>query len=142
MNRPTFPPKSEHQAVIYLQNVWSEINPPVLEKDLQGPFFAAIYYPHFSKKKKPKVFIGKLLHHYLTDKGGATLSIDLDCLELAIRSPTVLSEHPAHLGKDVGTFDAFNIISWPLKLDFAGDNKWNVPACLDIVKTYNIVAKL
>ena len=142
MNRPTFPPKSERQALIYLQNVWSQINLLVFEKGIQGRFFAAIYYPDFNKKKKTKVFIGKLLRRYLTDEGGATLSVDLDCLELAIGSPTVLSERPAHLGKDVGTFDAFDIISWPLKVDFAGGNKWNVPAYSDIVKTFNVVAKL
>lgn len=70
------------------------------------------------------------------------MSVDLDCLELAIRSPTVLSERPAHLGKDVGTFDAFDIISWPLKVDFAGGNIWNAPAYWHIVKNFNVVANL
>ena len=50
----------------------------------------------------------------------------------------MLSERPAHLGKDVGTFDAFGIISWSLKVDFAGGNIWNVPAYWHIVKTFNV----
>lgn len=45
LNRPTFLPKSEHEACISL---------PVLEK---GWFFTAIYYPGFNKKKKPKVYL-------------------------------------------------------------------------------------
>ena len=36
LNGPMFPPKSNVQALIYLQNLLSEINLPALEKDLQG----------------------------------------------------------------------------------------------------------
>ena len=100
LNGPIFPPKSNVQALIYLQNLLSEINLFALEKDLQGCFFAEIYYSDFSEKEKNKVFIGKLLCCYLTDKGSATLSIDLICLELVIGCPTVLFECPAHLGED------------------------------------------
>ena len=54
-----------------------------------------------SAKRKKTKFIGELLCCYLTDEGGATLSIDLICLELVIGSPAVLYECPARLGEDV-----------------------------------------
>ena len=37
-------------------------------------------------------------------------------------------------------FDAFDIISWPLKVDFAGGNIWNAPAYW--LKNFNVVANL
>ena len=40
------------------------------------------------------------------------------------------------------TFEVFDIISWSFKVDFAGGNKWNLPAYPDIVKTFSVVAKL
>ena len=139
---PLNPPLNERQGLIHLRNVWSELNSPVSEKELQGRFFGAIYYADMHKKKKPKLFVGKLLRRYLADVDGPTVSVDLDCLELAIGSPKILSEPPAHLGKDIGTFDVFNIIAGPLEASFRGGNKWNVPAYPAVVETFKVVLKL
>ena len=38
-----FPPASERQAYLYLRDIWEKINPPVIEKDLCGMWFGAIY---------------------------------------------------------------------------------------------------
>ena len=119
------------------RNVWGELNPLVSEKELQGHFFGAIYYADIPKKKKPKLFAGKLLRRYLAD--GPTVSVDLDCLELAIGSQQILSGPTAHLGKDIGTFDVFNIIAGPLKASFRGGNKWNVPAYPAVIETFKVV---
>ena len=95
-------PLNERQRLIQLRNVWGELNPPVSEKELQGCFFSAIYYVDIHKKKKPKLFVGKLLRYYLADGDGPTVSVDLDWL--AIGSPKILSEPPGHLDKDISTF--------------------------------------
>ena len=88
-----FPPVNYRQAILYLRSTWSEINLPAEEKDLQGKYFAAIYYPDGNRKKKPKLFVAKFLNHFLADEDGATSSVNLDCpFEVAISSPTVLSE--------------------------------------------------
>ena len=70
------------------------------------------------------------------------MSVDLYCLELVIGSPKILSEPPAHLGKDIDTFDVFNIITGPLEASFRGGNKWNVPAYPTAVETFKVVVKL
>ena len=114
----------------------------VSEKELQGYFLRAIYEKDIYKKKKPKLLVGKLLRRYLADVDGPTVIVDLDCLELAIGSPKILSEPPAHLGKDIGTFDVFNIIAGPLEASFQGGNKWNVPAYPAEVETFKVVVKL
>ena len=88
-----FPPVNYRQAILYLRSTWSEINLPAEEKDLQGKYFAAIYYPDGNRKKKPKLFVAKFLNHFLADEDGATSSVNLDCpFEVAISSPTVLPE--------------------------------------------------
>ena len=111
-------PLNERQGLIHLRNVWRELNTPVSEKELQGRFFGAIYYADIHKKKKLKLIVGKLLRRYLADVDGPTVSVDLDCLELAIGSPKILSDSPTHLGKDIDTFDVFNIIAGPLEASF------------------------
>ena len=135
-------PLNERQGLIHLRNVWRELNTPVSEKELQGRFFGAIYYADIHKKKKLKLIVGKLLRRYLADVDGPTVSVDLDCLELAIGSPKILSDSPTHLGKDIDTFDVFNIIAGPLEASFWGGNKWNVPAYPAVVGTFKVVVKL
>ena len=46
-----FPPVNYRQAILYLRSTWSEINLPAEEKDLQGKYFVAIYYPDGNRKK-------------------------------------------------------------------------------------------
>ena len=70
------------------------------------------------------------------------MSVNLDCLELATGSPKILYEPPAHLGKDIGTFDVFNIIAGPLEVSFWGGNKWNVSAYPAVVETFKAAVKL
>ena len=38
-----FPPSTENESYAYLKFVWSEFNPPVQGKDVQGRFFGLIF---------------------------------------------------------------------------------------------------
>ena len=85
---------------MYLRKVWNEINLPVAEDAIKSKFFTAVYYPDQSKKRKPKLFVGRVLKRFLRDK----LDLELDCLSLAVGSPEALEEPPKHLGHDIGVF--------------------------------------
>ena len=46
-----FPLSTENESYTYLKFVWSEFNPPVQEKDVQGCYFGLIYFPDEKTKK-------------------------------------------------------------------------------------------
>ena len=71
---------------MYLRKVWNEINLPVAEGAIKSKFFTAVYYPDQSKKRKPKLFVGRVLKRFLRDENGPTESLELDCLSLAVGS--------------------------------------------------------
>ena len=130
-----FPPVNDREIILDLWSAWSEINLPVQEKDLQGKYFAAIYYPDGNKQKKPKLFVAKFLNRFITDADGATSSVNLVCtFELVIDSPTVLSKQSPHLEEDIGNFEAYDIIFGPLKVTFIERKKWDVPAYPNVFK--------
>ena len=91
-----FPPGTERQAYMYLRKVWNEMNLQVAEDAIKSKFFAAVYYPDQSKKRKLKLFVGNLLKRFLKDENGPTESMELDYLSLAVGSPEVLEEPPKH----------------------------------------------
>ena len=137
-----FPPGTERQAYMYLRKVWNEINLPVAEDAIKSKFFAAVYYPDQSKKRKPKLFVGRVLKRFLRDENGPTESLELDCLSLAVGSPEALEEPPKHLGHDIGVFLAHDIIAGPLDLTIKSSTKWNAPEYRLVVKTFNFVEKM
>ena len=67
-----FPPITERQAYMYLRKVWNEINLPVREDAIKSQFFAAVYYPDQSKKRKHKLFVGRMLKRFLRDVNDPT----------------------------------------------------------------------
>ena len=83
-----------------------------------------------------------MLNRFLLDEGGPASSLELDCLSLAVGSPTILDERPPHLGRDVGQFAICNIIAGPLESSFKGSSKWLVPEYPAVVQTFNAVWKL
>ena len=137
-----FPPVNDRETILYLWSTWSETNLPVQAKNLQGKYFAAIYYPD-GNRKKTKLFVANFQNHFLADEDGETSSFNFDCpFELAIGNLTVLSEQPPHLEKDTGDFEAYDIIYRPLKVAFIGRNKQDIPAYPNVVKKFNIVSKI
>ena len=85
-----------------------------------------IYYPDGNRKKKLKLFVAKFLNRCLADVDGATF----------------LSERPPHLENNAGNFEAYDIISGPLKVTFIECKNWDVPVYPNVVKTSNIVSKI
>ena len=70
---------------------------------------------HINKKKKPTLFVGKVLRPFLVDTNGAKTHLQLHCLSPAVsKSATELHELPAHLPRAVGLFETYKIISGPL----------------------------
>ena len=65
-----FPPSTENESYAYLKFVWSEFNPPVQEKDVQGRYFGLIYFSD-EKRKKGRPFVGKVLRRFHLDEDSA-----------------------------------------------------------------------
>ena len=122
--------------------MWKALNLPVLEEELAVRFFCAIYDANPQAKSKLKLFIGKCTHQFLNDLDGDTVSLELDCLDLAIGSLVILQEWPAHLGSDVGFFPAWNIIAGSLQAKYLSGTKWEITEYPNLVKAYNVVKKL
>ena len=76
------------------------------------------------------------------DVDGYTVSLELDCLNLAIGPPVILQERLAHLGSDVGFFSTWNIIAGPLQAKYLSGTKLEIIEYPNLVKTYNVVKKL
>ena len=71
--------------------MWNTLNLPVLEEELTGRFFGAIYDANLQvKKKKLKLSVSKCTRRFLNDVDGYTVGLELDCLDLAIGSPVIL----------------------------------------------------
>ena len=106
MKKYLFPPISERQTNLFLIDLWKKVNPPVTEESLLNAWFATIYYTDINKKKKPKLFVGKVLRRFLADANGATTHLQLDCLSPAVRKlATGLHELSPHLPRDIGLFE-------------------------------------
>ena len=123
--------------------MWKTLNPPVIEEELTGRFFGAIYDANpQAKKKNLKLFVGKCTCQFLNDVDGYTVGLELDCLNLAIGPPVILQERLAHLGSDVGFSLTWNIIAGPLQAKYLSGTKLEIIEYPNLVKTYNLVKKL
>jgi len=139
-SRSLFPPKDDEDAYKYLQSVWEELYPPVLEDSLIGKFFGVIYY---TKKDKPILFIGKVLQRFLFEEDGEVEGVEMECLKKAsCDTSTVLEVTPSHLPRDISVFLTHNIIAGPIKASLLKGLKWSVPDYPKVVETFNAVKKL
>ena len=110
---------------------------------MAGRLFGAIYdiNPQ-AKKKKLKLFVAKYTRQFLNDVNGHTVGLVIDCLDLAIGSPEISQERPAHLGSDVGFFPTWNFIACPLQAKNVSGTKWKIIQFPNLIKTYNVVKRL
>ena len=81
-----FPPATEFESYDYLRKVWRDINPSTPESAIKTKLYFCIYFVDKNAKKKPKLFVGRVLNRFLEDKDGPARSLVLDCLKLAIGS--------------------------------------------------------
>ena len=87
-----FPPSNESDAYEFLTTVWDQLNPPVTEETLQGKFFAVVFY---DIKRKPHLYVGRILKLFLTDADGLAKEFSVECLKRgATSTSTVLEEVP------------------------------------------------
>ena len=115
MKRYLFPPISKCQTNLFLLNLWKKVNPSITEEYLLNAWFATRCCSDINKKKKPQLFVGKVLRQFLADTNRVTTHLQLDCLSpIVSKSATELHEVPVHLPHDIGLFETYNIISGPL----------------------------
>lgn len=88
-------PTGSSSSRTYLKNLWQVMTSPVPERDLEGMWYAGIYY-----KTKGTLCIGCVTRLFLTEEDGRVDSIEMDCLKpTAAPSSTTLEAPPQHLGK-------------------------------------------
>ena len=120
-----FPPSNESDAYEYLTTVWDQLNPPVTEEILLGKFFVVVFY---NIKRKPHLFVGRILKRFLTDADGPAKEFSVECLKRgATSTSTILEEVPQHLNKDIAIYPTYDIICGPLKTSLLCGAKWSVP---------------
>ena len=61
-------PSNEKQCLEIVRKVWKAICPPVLESNLLGNWFAAIYIVDGAARYKYKLFVGRVTRRFLKDK--------------------------------------------------------------------------
>ena len=136
-----FPPKNDPQGYSYLKCTWEEISPPVKEDNLLNRFFGAIYYAD-KGRKKPLLYIGKLLRRFLKDENGPTDSLQLDCLKPGLGKTTILEEIPEHFPRDIYDFKVHDIITGPLDGSFVKGGKWELLSYPLVRETFDAVKRL
>jgi len=94
------------------------------------------------KSKKANLYVGKVQQRYLHDADGPTILLKLDCLKPAVGSTTLLEEIPSHLPRDIGDFEAHNIIAGPLEATPEKGKKWAIKFYPQVHQTFEHVMKL
>ena len=133
-------PSNEKQCLEIVRKVWKAICPPVVESNLLGNWFAAIYV--VDARYKYKLFVGKVSRRFLKDKDGIAHFLELDCLKQATGSTVELYEIPSHLPIDTGLFEIPNVIAGPLNGIYINDAKWKFSEYPAVVQMFEMVIKL
>ena len=58
-----------------------------------GKWYAVI----FQSKRNKRLYIGKVLHHFLFDENGGVESLEIRCLKPKVGHGTILEVTPSHL---------------------------------------------
>ena len=110
-----FPPPTENESYAYLKFVWSEFNPQVQEKDVQGCYFGLIYFS-YGKRKKGWPFVGKVLRRYRSGKDSAIQYLEMECRKYTSKEPAVLEKNPSHFDREIYIIPAWDVVAGSLKV--------------------------
>ena len=147
-----FPPSTENESYAYLKLVWSEFNPPVQEKDVQGCYFGLIYF--FDEKgKKGRPFVGKLLRRFSPDENSGIQYLETERLKYTLGALTVLEKNPSHFDRETDIIPAWDVVAGPLKVTLEvktsttsirklTSSKFLVPGYPKFIKSVSMVSKI
>ena len=114
---------------------WEKFEPPKAEKDLVGEWVGCVY----ETPKRAGLFVGKVTRRFLSDDGAAlnafTTALEVDCLEEKLGTTDCLFKENER--KDVGIFAIHNVICGPIKANFLGGRKWDIPQYQQIRKIFD-----
>lgn len=122
-----------------MEKCWARLEIPRSEKDIVGEWVGCIY----NSQKRIHLFVGKVLRRFISDDGAAlhvfTTALEVDCLEEKLGcTDCVLKENER---RDVGIFSIQNIICGPVKANFLGGKKWEIPQYEEIRKIFEFYKK-
>ena len=134
---PVKPKTCEQQRVI--KTCWS-LNPPALEEDLVGKWYAVIFKDVGKKRSVKYLYIGKLIRRFLQAENGPVTAIEVHCLKHKTGSGVILEDTPAHLPPDIYMFKIEDVIAGPLHVDpLPRPSKFNVWNYEDVIELFNVV---
>jgi len=120
-----------------LRKTWGTINPPVSQEAILGKWYAVTY----ETKRTSRLFIGKIVKRFLTDKDGSVESLEIRCLKPKVGYQTTIEDTPEHL-PDISVFNLTDVIYGPLEVISVRGGKFNVPNYEKVVEQFNNVKKI
>ena len=124
-----------------MEECWKTINPPELEADLIGKWFACI----FRNKKTSSLYLGRVTKRSLSDDtNGYACDVELDCLPKKYSTVNcTFEDYKSEEEEDIIIFPISDIISGPLRVKMQPKgNKWEFPQYLQVIKIIDKVKKL
>lgn len=85
----------QRKAIQVLKKTWESFNVEHNEDDIKGKWYGVKFQS--SGKKKPVLYVAKVLNRFLSDKGGPVKSLLMQCLLPKVGSGNELKATPSHL---------------------------------------------
>ena len=98
-------------AIERLKKTWRNLSPPLTENSVLRKWYSVIYMT----KKSNRLFIGKVLQHFLNEKDRPVESIEFRCLKPKVGTGTVFEDTSYHL-PGIGMFKIEDIIYGPVQV--------------------------
>ena len=129
-------PKRFEDIQCYLNHIWKGLSPPVLEEDIMGSWYGAI----FQNKQRNQLYIGKLTRRFLSDENGTVESVELEELKPKSGGGTDLEQPPID-SWSFGLYKLEDIIAGPLKL-IPTKNGYQMQLYPSLLKLHTMLEKL
>ena len=126
-------PKRFEDIQCYLNHIWKGLSPPVLEEDIMGSCYGAI----FQNKRMNQLYIGKLARRFLSDENE---SVELEELRPKSGGGTDLEQPPID-SRSFGLYKLEDIIAGPLKL-IPTKNGYQMQLYPTLLKLHTMLEKL
>ena len=130
-------PQSLEDIQKYMTNAWEGLSPPVIEKDILGYCYAAI----FENKQQTQLYVGKLTQWFLLGENGTVVqSIENEELKPKSGSGTNL-EQSSIRNRSYGMHKLEDIIAGPLEL-IPRKSGYKMKLYPGLLRLYTVQAKL
>ena len=114
--------EEEEPANFRMEDCWKFLNPPTLEEEIVGKWFACI----FATKRAVNLYVGRARRRFLTDSlenNGYAAAIEIEGLQQKLGVTNCILEEFKN-SSDIYNYPIRDVICGPLKAKFLGGGKW------------------